>query len=91
MAAQYNAAAPTLPDKAKTPLQVDSLGNLKTAPGAGGSKAPASSQSVIGAGLEYETVAASQTAQAIGATGATGDYLSHVVIQPVTTAAVPTA
>lgn len=35
--------------------------------------------------LEYETVAASQTAVALGATGATGDYLSHVVIQPTTT------
>jgi|SRR6478736_2818191 len=37
--------------------------------------------------LEYETVAASQTAQAMGATGATGDYLSHVVLQPTTTGA----
>jgi hypothetical protein len=43
--------------------------------------------SVSEAGLEYETVAASQTAQALGATGATGDFLSHVVLQPVTTAA----
>ncbi|HJQ15925.1 MAG TPA: hypothetical protein VJ859_02905 [Allosphingosinicella sp.] len=38
------------------------------------------------AGTEYETVAASQTAQALGATGAAGDFLSHVIIQPVTTA-----
>ena len=38
----------------------------------------------MGAG-EYETVAASQTAQALGATGATGDYLSHVVCFPATT------
>jgi hypothetical protein len=35
--------------------------------------------------LEYELVAASQTAQAIGATGATGDYLSHVNVQPTST------
>lgn len=42
---------------------------------------------VTSAGFQYETVAASQTAQALGATGATGDYLSHVIIQPVTTAA----
>ena len=34
---------------------------------------------------EYETVAASQTGQALGATGATGDYLSHVVCFPATT------
>ena len=34
---------------------------------------------------QYETVAASQTAQVIGATGATGDYISHLVIVPATT------
>ena len=37
--------------------------------------------------LNYETVAASQTAQTLGATGALGDYLSHVTLQPTTTAA----
>jgi hypothetical protein len=37
------------------------------------------------ASLEYETVAASQTAQVLGATGATGDYLSHIEIQPAST------
>lgn len=36
-------------------------------------------------GSEYETVAASQTAQVLGATGATGDYISKVVIIPATT------
>jgi len=34
---------------------------------------------------EYETVAASQTDQVIGATGASGDYLSHVTVIPATT------
>lgn len=34
----------------------------------------------------YETVAASQTAQVIGATGAAGDYLSHVIVSPATAA-----
>jgi hypothetical protein len=38
----------------------------------------------FGAG-EYETVAASQTAQALGATGATGDYISGVLVIPATT------
>lgn len=33
---------------------------------------------------EYEVVAASQTTQVIGVTGAVGDYLSHVVIDPMT-------
>lgn len=36
-------------------------------------------------GSEYETVAASQTAQALGAAGATGDYISKVIIIPATT------
>lgn len=40
----------------------------------------------IGAG-EYETVAASQTDQALGATGAIGDYLLGVLIVPGTSAA----
>lgn len=52
-----------------------------------GPKSAAGSVSVTQAGLEYETVAAGQTAQVLGATGATGDFLSHVVLQPVTTAA----
>jgi hypothetical protein len=36
-------------------------------------------------GTEYETVAASQTTQALGATGATGDLLTGVLIIPATT------
>lgn len=47
-----------------------------------GPKAPNASLSVVEAGYQYETVAAGQTAQVLGATGATGDYLSHVVLQP---------
>lgn len=34
---------------------------------------------------EYETVAASQTAQVLGATGATGDYLAGILVIPATT------
>ena len=52
-----------------------------------GSKAPSLSVPVVAPGLEYETVAASQTSQVLGATGAAGDYLSHVIFQPLTTAA----
>lgn len=33
-------------------------------------------------GTKYEKVAESQTAQVLGATGATGDYISHVIITP---------
>lgn len=52
-----------------------------------GKKLPSTSLSVTDAGYEYETVAAAQTAQAMGATGATGDYIERVIFQPVTTAA----
>lgn len=38
------------------------------------------------AGWMYETVAASQTTQTIGPAGALGDYLSHVIVTPATTA-----
>jgi hypothetical protein len=37
-------------------------------------------------GTEYETVAASQTAQTLGATGATGDYIASILVIPATTA-----
>lgn len=40
-----------------------------------------------GLGTDYETVAASQTDQVLGATGAAGDYLSGLLIVPATTAA----
>lgn len=36
-------------------------------------------------GNEYETVAASQTAQALGATGATGDLINGILVIPATT------
>lgn len=35
--------------------------------------------------MTYETVAASQTAQVIGPTGAVGDYIKRVIIVPATT------
>lgn len=41
-------------------------------------------RSVNGAS-EYETVAASQTAQVIGSTGGTSDYISHIIVIPATT------
>ena len=36
-------------------------------------------------GSDYETIAASQTAQVLGATGRIGDYLSHITVIPATT------
>lgn len=40
---------------------------------------------VINGANGYETIAASQTAQVMGGSGATGDYLSHCTVVPVTT------
>ncbi len=40
---------------------------------------------VINGGAEYETVAASQTAQVLGATGAAGDYIAGILVVPATT------
>lgn len=40
---------------------------------------------VANGGTNYETVAASQTAQVLGATGAAGDFLGGVLIVPATT------
>lgn len=39
----------------------------------------------IVANAEYETVAASQTAQALGTAGGTGDFVSHLIIIPANT------
>lgn len=64
------AAATSSTDNDYVPLVVDADGNLYVSARPGG--------------VDYETVAASQTAQAIGATGAAGDYLSHVIVSPAT-------
>jgi hypothetical protein len=40
---------------------------------------------VRSAEIDYETVAAGQTAQALGATGAAGDVLSHLLVIPAST------
>ena len=64
------AAATSATDNDYVPLVVDADGNLYVSARPGG--------------VAYETVAASQTAQAIGATGAAGDYLSHVIVSPAT-------
>lgn len=52
-----------------------------------GRKSSALSLAVVQAGMVYETVAAGQTDQVLGGAGAAGDFLSHIVIQPVTTGA----
>jgi hypothetical protein len=65
----YNSTKPTVGNGAQSQLQADRNGNLLVA-------SPYS---------EYETVAASQTAQVIGATGAAGDYIHGILVVPATT------
>jgi hypothetical protein len=53
-----------------------------------GKPMPMQLRSPTGADLlagEYETVAASQTAQTLGPTGATGDYIAGILVIPATT------
>ncbi len=92
IAGEFNTTPPTYDSGQKINVQLDAQGRLLVTPtiggvAQGGVKAPSGSLSVVAAGLEYETVAAGQTAQVLGATGATGDYLSHVVFQPTALAA----
>lgn len=62
------------------PLRLDANNNLKTADAANATLAAQSSGN-------YETVAASQSDQILGATGGVGDWLDHLIIVPGTTAA----
>lgn len=43
------------------------------------------------AGMEYETVAASQTAQVLGGTGAAGDYIDGIILVVATAATAATS
>lgn len=56
---------------------------------ANGSNSRGNSAPVNVAYEEYETVAASQTDQVMGATGAVGDILAYILVIPVTTAPGP--
>jgi hypothetical protein len=65
------------------------LDNTKVVdPDAASATVPALLRGLLNAqGNEYETVAASQTAQVIGATGGTGDFIRGVLVIPATTGA----
>ena len=52
-----------------------------------GSPDPIDPRQIEMPGSEYETVAASQTDQALGATGAAGDLINGILVIPATTAA----
>ena len=70
--ARYNATTPSVQSGQYIDLQVDDKGRLKVNPFAGDD--------------EYETVAASQSDQVLGATGAAGDYLARLIIVVATAA-----
>jgi hypothetical protein len=65
--------------EAKQDTLISAVGDLPT-----NSDPPMAALTRMGDG-DYETVAASQTAQALGATGAAGDYLLGLLIVPATT------
>jgi len=65
-------------------LKIEGVASGTTVPVSGTVTTTNATLTDVGAG-EYETVAASQTDQALGATGATGDYLAGVLIVPATT------
>lgn len=71
---RFSSTPPSMLDGQFSDLQLDENGNLKT------SLINASANS------EYETVAASATAQVLGSTGAVGDFLAGLLVIPATTA-----
>jgi hypothetical protein len=91
--ARYNSTPPTFTDGQEGGLQVTSAGRLITNDTAGNALLTTidADTSTINTNLnnalvgDYETVAASQTAQVLGPTGGTGDYLAGVLIVPATT------
>lgn len=98
LSAKATAAAPTYVEGTSNPLSMDLSGfarvlDKNSAAILAGVTSPIPTQAAtvpIGAtGFigtnNYETIAASQTNQAMGATGAAGDYLSHCVVTPGTT------
>lgn len=65
----YNSTKPTIANGTQLQSQADRNGNL-----------------LVGdPNSEYETVAASQTAQVLGTTGGTGDYIKGLLVIPATT------
>lgn len=79
MRAKHNTTPPTVADDQWSDLQVDTSGSLIVT--------EANSEALnTKFGTEYETVAASQTDQVLGATGATGDLLETLIIVVATAA-----
>ena len=87
--AKATAAAPTyIEGDASNPLSVNLKGGLRTIaidPTTGADLDPTLAVSVVQKSAEYETVAASQTDQMMGPTGAAGDTIEGILVIPATT------
>lgn len=75
----FNAATDELSDTSQSPKVTILDGS--------GSPVPIDPRQIEIPGSQYETVAASQTDQVLGATGATGDLINGILVVPATTAA----
>ena len=75
----FNAATDELSDTSQSPKVTILAGD--------GSPIPIDPRQIEIPGSQYETVAASQTDQVLGATGAAGDLINGILVIPATTAA----
>lgn len=89
---RVSTTAPAMKHNENHPLSLDAAGNCRVALGtliAG--EDITNSVMRVESQMEYETVAASRTAQVLGGTGAAGDYLSHLILVVSTAATAATS
>jgi hypothetical protein len=79
IAGQYQATPQTFGDGQTILVQVDEKGRIIVAGASGGTPIP------VAGGPNYEAVAAGQSNQVLGPTGAVGDILDGILIVPATT------
>lgn len=86
---QYTATSPTVTDGLSAPIAIDNKRNVMVSQQVGGAAISNSNPyptTQIPAANTYKTVAASQSAQILGTTGAIGDFIARLVITPASTA-----
>lgn len=92
MPGRVSTSAPSIKHNEAHPLSMDTAGNLRVTMGTLLAGEDATNGVMRTAQmLEYETVAAGQTAQVLGATGAAGDYFSHIILVVSTAATAATS
>lgn len=85
----YTATPPTVTDGLSAPIAIDNKRNVMVTMVSGGAAVGASNPlptTSSPSGNTYKTVAASQSTQILGTTGAIGDFLARLIITPSTTA-----